>query len=569
MEEFEVVVIGAGWFGLAAAKTYIQLHSACRLLVLESASTVGGVWAQSRLYPGLKSNNMLGTYEYPDFPMDFATFGVSPGEHIPGPTVHKYLAAYAEHFNVHPRIRFNTHVDDAQKTPEGWTLRTTRLDTGEQAELLARRLVVATGLTSDPNLPSFTDQDSFRAPIFHSRDFAARAETIKTADSVTVLGGSKSAWDAAYAYATAGVPADMVIQKSGRGPVWMSPPYVTPLKKWLEKLVHMRFLTWFSPCTWGAEDGYGRVRRLLHGTWLGRKLVDVVWHVIGTDVLTLVGVDKHPETKKLKPWHPVFWTASGLGILNYPTDFFEFVREGVIRVHIADVERLSEHTVHLSNGEALDADALICATGWHPTPPIKFLPPESAAELGLPHYSPTPDPLVAKADAAILQEFPRLKDQPDVPVSVRTKGGERAPNEPFRLYRFMVPPSTLADRTIAFAGMVSTLPTSTCAHAQALWIAAYFDGKLERARMPGTDEEARWTTVLHSQFGKWRYPCGYGPRLPDFAFDALPYLDMLLRDMGLETRRKKGWLADMFEPYGPEDYEGLVGEWAAKHGVAM
>ncbi|OCL02531.1 hypothetical protein AOQ84DRAFT_268633, partial [Glonium stellatum] len=91
MESFDLVVVGAGWYGLAAAKTYVELHPTEDVVVLESASTVGGVWAQHRLYPGLRSNNMLGTYEYPDFPMDSATFGVQPGEHIPGPVVHQYL----------------------------------------------------------------------------------------------------------------------------------------------------------------------------------------------------------------------------------------------------------------------------------------------------------------------------------------------------------------------------------------------------------------------------------------------------------------------------------------------
>ncbi|EKG17243.1 Pancreatic hormone-like protein [Macrophomina phaseolina MS6] len=510
---------------------------------------------------------MLGTYEYSDFPMDSATFGVAPGEHIPGTTLHKYLTSYAEHFGIYSRIRFNIRVEAAEENAgvDGWVLGVVNTATGEKALLNAKKLIVATGLTSESYVPTFVGQEGFGSPIFHSKDFADRADTLKTARSVAVLGGAKSAWDAAYAYASAGVPVNMIIRKAGRGPVWMSPPYVTPLKKWLEKLVHTRFLQWFSPCIWGDEDGYGSVRGFLHGTWLGRKIVDIFWSILGNDVIALIGFDKHPEIKKLKPWHSPFWIGSGLSILNFPTDFFEFVRNGTIRVHLADITHLSEKTIHLSTGEGIKADALFCATGWKSRPPIKFFPPESIAELGLPYYAPQPDTLAQEADAIILERFPRLKDQPNVVKSERRESADEMPNQPFRLYRFIAPPSTLQKRNIAFAGMITCISTSICAQAQGLWISAYFDGKLDR--LP-SQEKVQRETMLHTQFGKWRYPCGYGARLPDFVFDAVPYVDMLLRDVGLEGHRKKSKFADITEPYGPEDYKGLPSEWAHKHGVA-
>ncbi|KAF1961443.1 dimethylaniline monooxygenase (N-oxide forming) [Byssothecium circinans] len=562
MEEFDVVVVGAGWYGLAAAKTYLELHPHDDIAVLEAAPSAGGVWSRERLYPGLRSNNVLGSYEYSDFPMDPAVFEVSRGEHIPGAVLHRYLTAYAQHFGVYPRIRFNTRVDAAEENAESglWALSVTNTETGSRSRLQAKKVIIATGLTSDPNLPALAGRDDFGAPIFHVKDFAAHADSVRTTKQVAVLGGAKSAWDVAYAYATAGVTVDMIIRQSGRGPVWMSPAYVTPLKKLLEKLVNVRFLQWFSPCIWGDEDGYGRIRSFYHGTWLGRKMTDAFWAILGGDVLSLVGFDQHPEMKKLKPWHPAFWVGSGLGILNYPTDFFDLVRNGTIRVHVGDIANLSDHTIHLTTGEAIKADALLCATGWKARPPINFSPPDCLADLGMPHHSAKQDPLVEKADSVILAKLPRLKDQPNITKAEQTDS--TAPNQPFRLYRFIVPPSSLAKRNIAFAGMTTTISTVVCAQAQALWISAYFDGKLDRLLPP---DEARWEAVLHSRFVKWRYPLGYGDRLPDFVFDAIPYVDMLLHDLGVESRRKKSLWAHWTHPYGPEDYKGIVGEWAESH----
>jgi cation diffusion facilitator CzcD-associated flavoprotein CzcO len=545
---------------LSVAKTYIELHPAAKVVLLDDADTVGGTWAKHRLYPGLVSNNLLGTFEYSDFPMD-ETYGVQLGQPIPGTVVQKYLENYAKRFGVLGLIRFKSKVETAErKEGDGWIL--TVSSGGQQKQIHTSKLVVATGLTSEPFMPAFAGSDKFDGLIFHSKDFRRQANSLETAKSVVVYGGHKSAWDAAYEYAVAGAQVHMVIRESGHGPVWMCPPYVTPLKQRLEQLVHTRLLTWLSPCIWGDADGYSGIRRFLHGTAFGRGIVNAFWAILGNDVVTLNGFEKHPETKKLKPWTNPMFVAASLGILNYRTNFFDLVREGKIKVHIADIDSLSGNNVRLSSGDVLTADAIICATGWRHHPPIKFLPDGIDGQLGLPHFSKQTDKLAQKADEEILDRFPRLKDQPVPnpkarPLEARSSMYPAAiqPNQPYRLYRFMVPPALINDRSIGFAGAVMAVCTSLIVQTQALWLSAYFDGKIRPV------EDIAYETVLYSQFGKWRYPAGHGARFPDFAFDGIPYIDLLLTELGLRTHRKKGWLAEFFSPYGPQDYQGLVEEW--------
>ena len=542
------------------------------VVILDKSPTIGGVWAQHRLYPGLKTNNMLGTYEFSDFPMSGDNaFGVEPGEHIPGHVVHEYLKSYAEKYDILKLCRFSEDVKMAEKLEAGeWTL-TVEKPTGENYKLTTQKLVVATGLTSEPFVPDFVGADEFGAVIVHCGDLRGHSELLfAEAANVVVLGGTKSAWDAAYTFATQGIHVDWVIRESGHGPVWMSPPYVTPLKKWLEKLVTTRFLTWFSPCIWGGADGFGIARGFLHGTAIGRWITRRFWAVLASDVIYLNGYDKHPETAKLKPWVDAFWVAAGLSILNYPTDFFDLVKEGKISVHIRDITKLTSKTVHLapsSTGEpsrSLPADALICSTGWKLRPPVSFISASGSsidAKLGLPHNSKEPlaaNPAVQQADSEILTRFPILRTQPTLsskltPLSPTTNRG-------FTLYRFMVPPAFINDRTIAFNGMMQTISTSIVAQAQALWITAYLDRNLS---MPD-EEKVVWETTLHARFGRWRCPGGYGVRYPDFVFDAVPYIDLLLGDLGLNVRRKGGIVSECFEPYGPEDYVGLVEGWKKK-----
>ncbi|MCJ1353720.1 MAG: hypothetical protein MMC33_003707 [Icmadophila ericetorum] len=589
MEKADLVVIGAGWHGLVVAKTYAEVNPNATVILVDSAESIGGTWSKGRSYPGLRTNNLIGAYEFSDFPMDEKTFGVKSRQHIPGPVVHEYLLAYAKKFDILRRIRFNYRAETIEKKDAGWLitckdLRELVAPVENVKPLFAQKLVIATGLTSEPFVPKFTGSEFFDAPIFHAKELRKYAEqTTKSAKSVITYGGSKSAFDAAYTYASAGVPVEWIIRKSGTGPVWMSPPYVTPLKKRLDQLVGVRLLTWFSPCVWGEYDGFARARRFLHGTSVGRWITDTFWGILSGDVVALNGLDKHPETAKLKPWTDAFWNGSSFSIFNYPTDFLQLVRDGTIKIHIADIDHLSPRTVHLADGTTVQGDALICSTGWKKRPAIKFLPEGIDDQLGIPTSSPVPsDFLVEKADAYILETFPKLANQPVLNKNYKPLAGEESAevfNRPYRLYRFMIPPAYINDRTIGFAGAVMSIHTTLCAQAQALWLTAYFTRALPQDLLappkklseagtrsdlesaPFNDEHIQWETVLQSRFGKWRYPAGFGAKYPDFVFDGIPYVDMLLTDLGLKHLRKGGYLKELFEPYGPPDYTGLVDEW--------
>ncbi|KOS21705.1 putative flavin-containing monooxygenase 1 [Escovopsis weberi] len=220
METYDCVVVGAGCYGLAAAKQYRFTHPDHSIRVFASEDTIGGTWAEERLYPNLKSNNLLGTLEYPDFPMDPERFAVEQGCHVSGSAIHAYLKAYAVEFGLSDFIHLRTKVTVAehlggQNSPQGgWILTVIDLEKQEAAgsKVHARRLIVASGLTSVPRIPQLPGEEHFGGRIFHTKFFAQNVDTLKTARSVTILGGSKSAWDAAYSYATAGVQVNWVIR---------------------------------------------------------------------------------------------------------------------------------------------------------------------------------------------------------------------------------------------------------------------------------------------------------------------------------------------------------------------
>jgi hypothetical protein len=136
------------------------------------------------------------------------------------------------------------------------------------------------------------------------------------------------------------------------------------------------------------------------------------------------------------------------------------------------------------------------------------------------------------------------------------------------LHRFTAPvsPRFLRARDTVFVGMVGNFSTAITAHIQGLWSAAYMTGRLTRDPGASPAAELLYETALHNRFGRWRYPVDWGMRAPSFIFDAVPYLDMLLQDLGLQSHRKGGRWAEMWSPYKPGDYRTVNEEWeAANH----
>ena len=123
------------------------------------------------------------------------------------------------------------------------------------------------------------------------------------AKSVTIVGASKTGYDAVQLMASRGKQVNWVIRESGGGGVWMSPPWVKmgPFTLMLEHVATMRFFTWFSPCIWGDFDGFGWIRGFLHGTRVGRWLTHKFWEKLRMDGVNGNGYRREEKLKHLEP----------------------------------------------------------------------------------------------------------------------------------------------------------------------------------------------------------------------------------------------------------------------------
>jgi cation diffusion facilitator CzcD-associated flavoprotein CzcO len=154
--------------------------------------------------------------EYPDFPMNLENFGVQPGSHVPGFVLNRYLTAYAERFGILDKITFEAFVKSAELKEDGtWVVlyeKRTEEEGVKEVRVFARKLVMATGTTSEPSMPEIRGATDFHGSIFHFKEFQTRTDELEAAHNIAVLGGSKSATDAVYMYASKGKHVDWIIR---------------------------------------------------------------------------------------------------------------------------------------------------------------------------------------------------------------------------------------------------------------------------------------------------------------------------------------------------------------------
>ncbi|EXJ83618.1 hypothetical protein A1O1_07241 [Capronia coronata CBS 617.96] len=585
---FDYLVVGAGPSGLCAAKTIVECEVGASLKILDANKTLGGVWAKENIYPGLKTNNLRGGIDFSDFPMHDG-FGIAAGEHVSGAVMHEYLVAYAERSDLVKLIDFETHVQEISQLQngQGWNLKVRRCDSAAvgsngagstTTEIQTKKLIIATGITNQPNRPFLIGTAAFEGPIVHSSEMGMKADALMDDPKIkriAVIGGGKSAFDAVHLAGIKEKFVEWIMRKSGKGPEWVFPAHaqIGPFKLIRERLATRRILTFFSPCLW--NDGFGWIRNKLHFTKLGRLLTQKFWANLHEKTLQQCRLMEFPYTRILQPETSPFWYGTASGILSYEPSLYDMIGGATVEIHREDISYLSKHSIMLTNGYTIQADAIITATGFSVEPTFKFLPTKLHSDLGIPTPSLTPEQhdfwkaLDRQADLTIASSFPRLLDgpykSPSSTVVQPYHGGmdaNRRDHTPFRLYRAIAPPGLTAqgDRSLVFIGMFSNLANTPRCELQCLWAYAYLTGKLDQSNSidPNTVFEE---TALMSRYVRHRAPYGHGKFFPDLVFDQLPYFDMLLQDLKLKYWRKGNLLAEIFGSYVSEDYAVVVQEW--------
>ncbi|KAL8888712.1 MAG: hypothetical protein Q9215_003896 [Flavoplaca cf. flavocitrina] len=558
---YDVAIIGAGISGIAAAKFYLDIHPKCNLIILEKDASVGGVWNQSRVFDTFYTQSPLGTWEYSDMPMPQppeqdifnGVFKAKYTSHYLNDYVDRHLYAGQ---TMRQRISFNFQVQHVKKDNAEWTI--SGKDARGEVVLQSSKLIVASGLTSVPNMPFLPGQESFANPILHQIDFGQSTVLPRPdIERITVLGAAKSAADLVYDCVQAGKKVTWIVRKTGTGPgFFVSPdPRVSPGT--IYALSTIRFMTTLSPSLFNPDSWWNR---FLQRTRMGRKRMEKIWESIDKSIVEAPNFnDRGAEARKhgfqhLKPISPVFWQNQGAGLVNRP-NFWDTIAQNV-QVHYEDIEELHKGNIRLKSGEDIPCDAILCGTGW--TPSLNFFDQDMLADLGIPQPVSNFPPEKAKlweelekdADQQVLERFPILAYPPDhyhKPVT----------ETPYRLYNGIAP---LSDSSIAFVGHVLVANYFRLAECQAIWATAYLDGNV---KLPALEQRQK-NVALFVAWCRRRY-LSNGERGHWMSAEQTGYTDRLFHDVGLSSHRRF-WLWDAFVPSSKKDLHRVRAEYIKKFG---
>jgi cation diffusion facilitator CzcD-associated flavoprotein CzcO len=341
-EHVDVLVVGAGLSGIAAAY-YLQTYCPQKTYaILEGRDVMGGTWDLFR-YPGVRSDSDMFTFGYSFRPWP------DPRSIADGPSILRYLRETATHYGIDRKIRYGHRVEraDWSSAEASWSVGVRQSD-GTPVELTCHFLYMCSGYYDygAGYSPDWPGRDRYRGTFVHPQQWP---EGLDYAGKRVVIIGSG-------ATAVTLVPA--MAEKAGhvtmlqRSPTYiLSMPSRDRLTEWARRRLPARLA--YQLARWKAlllsMAFYSLARWRPAG--IKRRLVQRVQEELGAGY----DVGKH-FTPRYNPWDQRL-------CLVPDSDLFKAINTGKASVVTDAIETFTETGIRLQSGQELQADIVVTATG--------------------------------------------------------------------------------------------------------------------------------------------------------------------------------------------------------------
>ncbi len=343
-EHVDVLIVGAGLSGIGAA---CQLSEQCpdkSFVILEARAASGGTWDLFR-YPGIRSDSDMFTLGY--------KFRPWPGSKVlaDGGSILDYMRETADRYGVTDRIRLNKKVvhADWSSADQHWVVTVQDTAAGETTTLTAAHIHACAGYYDFDQgyLPEFPGYDSFKGTMIHPQHWPEDFDY--TGKRVVVIGSGATAVTLVPAMTDKAALVTML----QRSPTYiLSIPGDDPIHKLLRTLKVPENVMFgvMRRKNLGLSNGLYRLSRSRP------KLVRRI--VMGAAKRQLpegYPVDVHFKPK-YDPWDQRLCVVPD-------GDLYKAIRRGKASVVTGTIKTINETGIELENGEQIDADVIITATG--------------------------------------------------------------------------------------------------------------------------------------------------------------------------------------------------------------
>ncbi len=342
VRERDVLIIGAGLSGIGMACHLQRELPDMSYAVLERRQRVGGTWDLFR-YPGVRSDSDMFTLGFPFRPWTDSRVLAE------GADIRRYIEETASEYGVDRQIRFGLRITRASWSSEQGRWRVSALDeaSGEEQHWSCRFLVLGTGYYRyDAGYqPEFAGAEDFEGKLIHPQHWPEDLDY--SGKRVVVIGSG--------ATAVTLVPA-MSGQASHVTMLQRSPTYIMSLpaidkitelmKRWLPQSLVFRFTRWRNVA----------LARLLYVASQRWPKAMSRFYLSGVRRHLKPEVDMRHFRPSYKPWDQRLCAVPD-------GDLFEAINAGKAEVVTAEIERFTKSGIRLRDGQTLEADIIVSATG--------------------------------------------------------------------------------------------------------------------------------------------------------------------------------------------------------------
>ena len=343
MEHFDVIIVGAGLSGIGAAYHLQHKCPGVSYVILEGRDDIGGTWDLFR-YPGVRSDSDMHTLGYSFKPWK------SKKSIASGPAIMEYLRETVAENNIRKRIRFGHLVTKAQWSSEmgAWTLYTSDRANARETTVSCNFLFMCSGYYSYKGgyEPEFAGRSRFAGRIVHPQDWPQDLDYANK--RIVVIGSGATAMTLVPALAADACHVT-ILQRS---PTYVvSRPDEDNFANTLRRLFPGKVayaITRFKNTTM-QQLVYKRSRE--EPAKVRAYLLDLVRQELGPEY----DVDKH-FTPSYNPWDQRLCLIPN-------SDLFKAIKSGKASVVTEQIANFTETGIALANGEQVDAEIIITATG--------------------------------------------------------------------------------------------------------------------------------------------------------------------------------------------------------------